>query len=67
MFEIAIPEIGEVVVLCETLKTFEKDEGTKTGWERLRGGKKNSSVEMVNPDPILEKVSQKTVAFSKLL
>ena len=42
LFEIAAPEIGEVVSGRKKLKTFAKDVGTKTVRKQLGGGKKKS-------------------------
>ena len=42
LFEIAAPEIGEVVIGRKKLKTFAKDVGTKTVRKQLGGGKKKS-------------------------
>ena len=42
LFEIADPEIGEVVSGRKKLKTFAKDVGTKTVRKQLGGGKKKS-------------------------
>ena len=42
LFEIAAPEIGEVVSGRKKLKTFAKDVGTKTVRKQLEGGKKKS-------------------------
>ena len=42
LFEIAAPEIGEVVSGRRKLKTFAKDVGTKTVRKQLGGGKKKS-------------------------
>ena len=42
LFEIAAPEIGEVVSGRKKLKTFAKDVGTKTVRKELGGGKKKS-------------------------
>ena len=42
LFEIAAPEIGEVVSGQKNLKTFAKDVGTKTVRKQLGGGKKKS-------------------------
>ena len=42
LFEIAAPEIGEVVSGQKKLKTFAKDVGTKTVRKQLGGGKKKS-------------------------
>ena len=42
LFEIAAPEIGEVVSGRKKLKTFAKDVGTKTDRKQLGGGKKKS-------------------------
>ena len=38
---------------------------TKAIWKQLGGGKRNKSVELVEPDPFLEKVDRKTVDFAK--
>ena len=65
LFEIAAPEIGEVVSGRKKLKTFAKDVGTKTVRKQLGGGKKKLSVEQLEPDPFLEKVDRKTVALAK--
>ena len=66
LFEIAAPEIGEVVSGRKKLKTFAKDVGTKTVRKQLGGGKRNLSVEQLEPDTFLEKVDRKTVALAKL-
>ena len=42
LFEIAAPEIGEVVSGRKKLKTLAKDVGTKTVRKQLGGGKKKS-------------------------
>ena len=42
LFEIAAPEIGEVVSGRKKLKSFAKDVGTKTVRKQLGGGKKKS-------------------------
>ena len=42
LFEIAAPEIGEVVSGRKKLETFAKDVGTKTVRKQLGGGKKKS-------------------------
>ena len=42
LFEIAAPEIGEVVSGRKKLKTFARDVGTKTVQKQLEGGKKKS-------------------------
>ena len=42
LFEIAAPEIGEVVTGRRKLKTFAKDVGAKTVRKQLGGGKKKS-------------------------
>ena len=42
LFEIAAPEIGEVVSGRKKLKTFAKDVGKKTVQKQLGGGKKKS-------------------------
>ena len=42
LFEIAAPEIGEVVSGHKKLKAFAKDVGTKTVRKQLGGGKKKS-------------------------
>ena len=65
LFEIAAPEIGEVVSGRKKLKTFAKDVGTKTVRKQLGGGKKNLNVEQLEPDLFLEKVDRKTVALAK--
>ena len=65
MFEIAAPEIGEVVNGRKKLKTFAKDVGTKKVWKQLEVEKRILSVELLEPDPFLEKVDQKTVALAK--
>ena len=65
LFEIAAPEIGEVVSGRKKLKTFAKDVGTKTVRKQLGGGKKNLSVKQLEPDPFLEKADRKTVALAK--
>ena len=54
LFEIAAPEIGEVVCGRKTLKTFAKDVGTKTVRKELRGGKKKSKCRK-KEEPFLEK------------
>ena len=40
LFEIAVPEIREVVSGCKTLKKFAKEIRAKTIWKQLGGGKK---------------------------
>ena len=65
MFKIAAPEIGQVVSGLKKLKTFAKDVGTKTFRKQLGGGKRNTSVELVEPDPFLETVDRKSVALAK--
>ena len=60
LFEIAAPEIGEVVSGRKKLKTFAKDVGTKTSWEVE---KRNPSVEQEEPFP--KRVVQKSVALAK--
>ena len=42
LFEIAAPEIGEIVSGRKKLKTFAKDVGTKTIRKQLGGGKKTT-------------------------
>ena len=42
LFEIAAPDIGEVVSGRKKLKTFAKDVGTKTVRKQMGGGKKKS-------------------------
>ena len=42
LFEIAAPEIGEVVSGCKKLKKFAKEVGTKTVGKQLGGVKKKS-------------------------
>ena len=55
LFEVAVPEIGEVVSECKELKTFAKDVRTKTVRKQLGGKRRNPRVEIVESDPILEK------------
>ena len=62
LFEIAAPEIGEVV---KKLKTFAKNVGTKQFGNNWEVEKRNLSVEQLEPDPFLEKVDRKTVALAK--
>ena len=45
---------------------FAKNVGTKSVWKQLRGGKKNTSVELVEPDPFCKKKDRKTVALAKI-
>ena len=62
LFEIAAPEIGEVVSGRKKLKTFAKD-GTKTVRKQLGVEKRNPSVEQEVPFP--KRVVQKSVALAK--
>ena len=57
LFEIAAPEIGEVVSGRKKLKTFAKDAGTKTFRKQLGGGKQKSRRRIIS---IPRKSSSKT-------
>ena len=65
LFEIAAPEIGEVFSGRKNSKHLQKM------WEQKQFGnnweveKRNLSVELLEPDPFLEKVDRKTVALAK--
>ena len=63
LFEIAAPEIGEVISGRKKLKTFAKDVGRKTVRKQLGIEKRNPSVEL--EEPFLEKVDRKSVALAK--
>ena len=65
LFEIAAPEIGENVSGRKKLQPFAKDVGTKEIGNNWEMEKRNLTVELVEPDAILEKVDQKTVALAK--
>ena len=65
LFEIAAPEIGEVVSGRKNSKHLQKM------WEQKQFGnnweveKRNLSVKQLEPDPFLEKADRKTVALAK--
>ena len=65
LFEIAAPEIGEVVSGRKKLKTFEKDVGTKEFGNNWEVEKRNLSVKQLESDPFLKKADRKTVALAK--
>ena len=65
LFENAAPENGEVVSGRKKLKTFAKVVGAKTVQKQLGVGKRNTSVELVEPDPFLEKVDRKIVPLER--
>ena len=59
LFEIAAPEIGEVVSGRKKLKTFAKDVGTKTVRKQLGGGKKKSKRRADRTRSISQKIRSK--------
>ena len=59
LFEIAVPEIEEVVSGRMKLETFGKHVGTKAVRKQLGGEKRNLSVELVELDPFLRKSRSK--------
>ena len=59
LFEIAAPEIGEVVSGRKKLKTFAKDVGTKTVRKQLGGGKKKSKRKTARTRSISRKARSK--------
>ena len=63
LFEIAAPEIGEVVSGRKKLKTFAKDVGKKKFENSWEAEKRNLSVEQEEPFP--KRVVQKSVALAK--
>ena len=66
MFEIAAPEIGEVVSGRKKLKTFAKDVGTKTVGKQLGGGKKKYKRRTGGTRSISQKkTDRKTVTLAK--
>ena len=66
VFEIAASEIGKVVSGRKKLKSVAEDVGTETVRKQFGEGKRKlPSVELVEPDPFLEKVDRKTVALAK--
>ena len=59
MFEVAGPEIGEVVTGRNKLKSFAEDVGKKQFGNNWEVEKRNTSVELVEPDPFLGKRDKK--------
>ena len=66
LFQIAASEIEEVASGRKKLKTFAKDLGQKQFGNNWEVEKRNLSVELVEPDPFLGKIDQKTVALAKI-
>ena len=65
LFEIAAPEIGEVVSGRKLLKKFAKDVGTKTVRKQLGGGKKKSKRRTARTRSISQKSRSKNSRSGK--
>ena len=65
LFEIAAPEIGEVVSGRKNSKHLQKMREQKQFGNNWEVEKKNLSVELLEPVPFLEKLERKTVALAK--
>ena len=56
--------LGKLLVDVKKFKTFAKDVGTKTVRKQFGGGKRNTTVELIEPDLFLKKVDRKRVALA---